>query len=92
MTPTFQGSSIGHWDGKTLVVDTVGFVSDTVIAPGIPHSDEMHIIDPKVLVKPWTTTMAYKEIKGDLLEYICEQGNRDSASPNRVPAERIGGP
>lgn len=42
---TFQGHSIGHWEGDTLVVDTVGFVSDSLIAPGIGHSDQMRILE-----------------------------------------------
>jgi hypothetical protein len=40
---TFQGHSIGHWEGDTLVVDTVGFVPDSEIAPGVGHSDQMRI-------------------------------------------------
>jgi len=43
--PTFQGNSIGHWEGDTLVVDTVGFVPSTLIAPGVSHSDQMHIVE-----------------------------------------------
>jgi len=43
--PAFQGNSIGHWEGDTLVVDTVGFDPHTLIQPGIPHSDQMHIIE-----------------------------------------------
>src|SRR5215510_2273556 len=27
--PTFNGHSIGHWEGDTLIVDTVGFTTDT---------------------------------------------------------------
>jgi len=42
---TFQGNSIGHWEGDTLVIDTVAFDPDTLIAPGIGHSSEMHIIE-----------------------------------------------
>lgn len=45
LTPTFQGDSIGHWDGDTLVVDTIGFVPHTMIAPGVGHSDRMHIVE-----------------------------------------------
>jgi hypothetical protein len=41
--PTFQGNSIGHWEGDTLVVDTVGFIPNSLIAPGVGHSDGMHI-------------------------------------------------
>ena len=33
--PTYQGNSIGHWEGDTLVVDTVGFIPDSLIAPGV---------------------------------------------------------
>jgi len=43
--PTFQGNSIGHWEGDTLVVDTVGFVPNTRIAPGVSHSKLMHIVE-----------------------------------------------
>jgi hypothetical protein len=41
----FQGNSIGHWEGDTLVVDTVGFVPWSNISPGIGHSDQMHIVE-----------------------------------------------
>lgn len=41
--PTYQGDSIGHWEGDTLVVDTVGFIDASLIMPGIGHSDQMHI-------------------------------------------------
>jgi hypothetical protein len=41
--PTFQGHSIGHWEGDTLVVDTVAVLPSTLIAPGIGHSDDMRI-------------------------------------------------
>ncbi len=42
---TFQGHSIGHWEGDTLVVDTVGFAKVTLIAPGVGHSNQMHIVE-----------------------------------------------
>jgi hypothetical protein len=41
--PTFQGHSIGHWEGETLVVDTVGVLSETSLAPGIQHSNQLRI-------------------------------------------------
>jgi hypothetical protein len=41
----FNGHSIGHWEGDTLVVDTVGFVPWSMLSPGIGHSDEMHIVE-----------------------------------------------
>lgn len=52
--PTYQGDSIGHWDGDTLVVDTVGFIPDSLIMPGIGHSDQMHIEERIKRVAPET--------------------------------------
>jgi hypothetical protein len=45
LDPTFYGNSIGHWEGGTLVVDTIGFKTITEIAMGMKHSDQMHIIE-----------------------------------------------
>jgi len=42
--PTYFGTSVGHWDGDTLVVDTVGFNDDTVLN-GMPHSDAAHLVE-----------------------------------------------
>lgn len=44
---TFNGHSIGHWEGNTLVVDTVGFTTDTAIGRsfGVRHSDKMRIVE-----------------------------------------------
>jgi hypothetical protein len=43
--PTFGGHSIGHWEGDTLVVDSVAFIPESLLAPGVGHSDQMHIIE-----------------------------------------------
>jgi hypothetical protein len=47
--PTFHGHSIGHWDGDTLVVDTVGVVPQAYIAiseaAGVPNNGDMHIVE-----------------------------------------------
>lgn len=50
--PFFNGTSVGHWDGDTLVIDTVGFSPETTIAPGINHSDKMKIHERIYLVNP----------------------------------------
>ena len=48
---TFNGHSIGHWEGDTLVVDSVGFTTDTALAGfGVRHSDKMHIVERMHLV------------------------------------------
>ena len=44
--PLWMGDSIGHWDGDTLVVDTVNFNDKTwVDRVGHPHSGELHLIE-----------------------------------------------
>ena len=43
--PTFNGSSIGRWEGDTLIVETIGFSPLTTIARNTPHSDKMRIIE-----------------------------------------------
>lgn len=56
--PTFHGHSIGHWEGKTLVVDTVGVLPETYIASseaiGLPNNGDMHIVERIHLVGPDT--------------------------------------
>ncbi len=44
LEPTFNGHSIGHWEGDTLVVDTTGLRGDTIFdVSGAPHSDQLHV-------------------------------------------------
>ena len=43
---SWNGNSIGHWEGDTLVVDTVGFNDATWLdSTGKPHSEELHVIE-----------------------------------------------
>jgi hypothetical protein len=34
--PSYYGHSVGHWEGDTLVIDTVGFLPQVTIAPKVP--------------------------------------------------------
>jgi hypothetical protein len=44
--PTFNGHSIGHWEGDVLVVDTVGMRGDSTLdRDGFPHSDQTHSVE-----------------------------------------------
>jgi hypothetical protein len=44
--PTWFGDSVGHWDGDTLVVDTINFNGRTRLDTiGHPHSDALHVIE-----------------------------------------------
>ena len=43
---TFNGHSIGHWEGDTLVVDSVGFNEDFWLdRRGLPHTEQLHTIE-----------------------------------------------
>ena len=43
-SPTWQGYSVGHWDGDTLVIETSGFNDRSWLdARGTPRSEEMRI-------------------------------------------------
>ncbi|HVY63937.1 MAG TPA: hypothetical protein VHH11_03865 [Gammaproteobacteria bacterium] len=46
---TMHGHSIGHWEGSTLVVDTVGVLPQAYIAlseaVGVPNNGGMHILE-----------------------------------------------
>jgi hypothetical protein len=41
----FNGNSVGRWEGDTLIVDTVGFSPLTEITAGVPHSEQMRILE-----------------------------------------------
>ncbi len=46
LEPTYMGHSIGKYEGDTLVIDTIGLNDKTWLNPtGIPHSDELHVIE-----------------------------------------------
>jgi hypothetical protein len=55
---TFHGHSIGHWEGDTLVVDTVGVLPESLIAVGeavgLPNNGDMRIAERIRLAGPDT--------------------------------------
>jgi len=43
---SWYGESVGHYEGDTLVVDTIGQNSKTVIDPyRTPHSEKLHVVE-----------------------------------------------
>jgi hypothetical protein len=43
---TWNGNSLGHWEGDTLVVDTLGFNDKSWLdGTGKPHSEALHVIE-----------------------------------------------
>jgi hypothetical protein len=53
---TFNGHSIGHWQGDTLVVDTIGILPEVFIplgqGVGLPNNGGMHIVENIRLAAP----------------------------------------
>jgi hypothetical protein len=42
--PSWLGDSVGHWEGDTLVVDTVGF-NDKTELQGFRHTESLHMVE-----------------------------------------------
>lgn len=46
LDPTFAGHSVGHWEGDSLVIDTVGFNEKFWLTrEGIPYTEKLHLIE-----------------------------------------------
>jgi hypothetical protein len=52
LVSSFMGHSIGHWEGDTLVVDTVGMNAGIYDRTGAPHSDKVHLMERFRMVSP----------------------------------------
>lgn len=87
---TWNGDSIGHWEGKTLVVDTANFSPKdnfmgsaenlhlverfTRVAPDEIRY-EMTVDDPATWAKPWTAVLRLKQTQEKIFEFACHEGN-----------------
>jgi hypothetical protein len=46
IAPSWYGESVGHYEGNTLVVDTIGLNDRTVTdRNGTPHSNKIHVVE-----------------------------------------------
>src|SRR5262245_61798486 len=45
LDPSYYGHSVGHWEGDTLVVDTIGFNENFWMSRGLPHTERLHMIE-----------------------------------------------
>jgi len=52
VAPGYYGRSVGHWEGDTLVVDTIGIKTTVSGYRGMPHSEQMRITERFKLVAP----------------------------------------
>jgi len=45
LDPGYYGHSVGHWEGSTLVVDTIGIKESVLGYQEMPHSEQMRITE-----------------------------------------------
>lgn len=50
--PAYFGTSNGHWEGDTLVIDTTGFWPDQDLTDFVPGHGQTHIVERYKLLKP----------------------------------------
>jgi hypothetical protein len=83
--PSTGGHSIGHWDGDTLVVDTIGFEEGFLSrSNGMKHSSQMHTVERfhfdaqrNYLVRDYTVT--------DPLYLVGEANGQDLMAMSDAP-------
>jgi hypothetical protein len=83
--PSWYGESVGHYEGDTLVVDTIGQNTKTVVdAYRTPHSDKLHVVERWRMVDNGNTlevlvtvddSDTYRRAQAQLGEQICAEGN-----------------
>jgi len=59
--PGFAGDSVGHWEGETLVADSIGFKDEMPLQTGMTHSDKMRIIE-RIRLSPDNPDLLLNEI------------------------------
>jgi len=88
--PDWLGHSIGHWEGDTLVVDSVGFNDRTWLDDaGHPHTEQLHVIEKFTRTDP--LTMKYDVVIDDPGAYTKSWTSSNSLSfrPGEKLAEDI---
>ena len=86
--PKFHGTSIGRWEGDTLVVETVGFSPLTQLARSVPHSGKMKIVERFRLADPDTMTHRdhdHRSRRADGAVHV----DADAAAASRLDDRRV---
>jgi hypothetical protein len=74
--PNFNGTSVGHWDGDTLVVESVGF-ADVPRGLPFPNSDKLKIVERFQLADPDDLTIETTIIDPEALTMPYSMGSRN---------------
>jgi hypothetical protein len=74
VNPSFLGDAIGHWEGDTLVVDTIGFNEESWLdQDGHPHTDALHTIEKFTRIN--AAQMRYEYTIDDPNAYTAQWSN-----------------
>ena len=95
LLPQWNGTSVGKWEGETLVIETTGFHPETAwrdatenmrVTERITRVDEdtleyaFTVVDPETWAEPWGGVYPLTELDGLLFEYACTEGNYGMAN------------
>jgi hypothetical protein len=95
LLPQWNGTSVGRWEGDTLVVETAGFHPETAwrgasenmhVTERIRRVDEdtleyaFTVTDPDTWDQPWGGVYPLTEMDAVLFEYACTEGNYGMAN------------
>jgi hypothetical protein len=81
VTPSWYGDSVGHYEGDTLVIDTVGVKVGSFPTPGLysmidlfgtPHTPALHVVE------------RYRLLDHDAAKAIEERNEKDNFAPPMV--------
>lgn len=86
LEPSYAGHSIGHWEGDTLVVDTIG-IEEGVLSPPTRNSGQLHVVE-RFTLDP-TTMSLHREFSAEDPVYLAGpyQG-ADTVLLSEVPFEK----
>ncbi len=95
LLPQFNGTSVGRWEGDTLVIETAGFHPDSAWRGGSEHmrvterisrvdEDTLEyaflVEDPETWEEPWGGAYPLTAMDSVLFEYACTEGNYGMAN------------
>jgi hypothetical protein len=83
---TWNGDARGHWEGDTLVVDTIHLKEATITNNGLSHSDKVHVIERFRLSADGKMLLATQEFEDP--EKLLNKGVR-FITWNRVEGDHV---